>query len=140
MALPWENVAKKKVDSDADNGPEVIVRTFPQSAPRVPAAVHENVKAIFFADDSAEVSSGSNITLQRFVDILNANPRLSAVIEGHTDNFGDEAYNLDLYASSDGGKRCPGESIPDLAWPPQNDWIRVFGATRIQIRPASGRA
>ena len=96
VALSWENVAKKKVDSDADDGPEVIVRTFPQSAPRVPGAVHENVKAIFFAADSAEVSRGSNITLQSFADVLTANPRLIAVIEGHTDNFGDEAYNLDL--------------------------------------------
>ena len=31
----------KKLDPDADEGPEVIVRTFPQSAPSAPSAAHE---------------------------------------------------------------------------------------------------
>jgi type II secretory pathway predicted ATPase ExeA/outer membrane protein OmpA-like peptidoglycan-associated protein len=95
MALPRENKGVE-IASDSDEGPEVIVRTFPQSLPSVPGAAHENVKAIFFADDSSEISSGSNITLEKFAEILTASPQASAIIEGHTDNFGEEPYNLDL--------------------------------------------
>jgi type II secretory pathway predicted ATPase ExeA/outer membrane protein OmpA-like peptidoglycan-associated protein len=95
VALPRENKVKK-LDPDEDEGPEVIVRTFPQSAPSAPSAVNANVKTIFFPDGSAEISSGSNITLQRFAEILAASPQSSAIIEGHTDNSGEEPYNFDL--------------------------------------------
>jgi type II secretory pathway predicted ATPase ExeA/outer membrane protein OmpA-like peptidoglycan-associated protein len=95
VALPRENKGKE-LDPDADEGPEVIVRTFPQFAPSAPGAAHDNVKTIFFPDDSAEISGGSNITLQRFAEILTASPQASAIIEGHADNFGEEPYNLDL--------------------------------------------
>jgi type II secretory pathway predicted ATPase ExeA/outer membrane protein OmpA-like peptidoglycan-associated protein len=95
VALPRENKVKK-LDPDEDEGPEVIVRTFPQSAPSAPGAVNANVETIFFPDGSAEVSSGSNITLQRFAEILAASPQSTAIIEGHTDNSGEEPYNLDL--------------------------------------------
>ena len=47
VALPRENKVKE-LDPDADEGPEVIVRTFPQSAPSAPGAAHDNVKTIFF--------------------------------------------------------------------------------------------
>ena len=93
VALPRENKGKKS-DPDADEGPEVIVRTFPQSAPIALNAAH--VETIFFLDDSAEISSASNITLQRFAEILAASPQSSAIIEGHADNSGEEPYNLDL--------------------------------------------
>lgn len=95
VALPRENKGKKS-DPDADEGPEVIVRTFPQSAPIALNAAHNNVETIFFLDDSAEISSASNITLQRFAEILAASPQSSAIIEGHADNSGEEPYNLDL--------------------------------------------
>jgi OOP family OmpA-OmpF porin len=51
---------------------------------------------MFFDGDSAEVSSRYNITLQRVAEILTATPQSNAIIEGHTDNSGDESYNLDL--------------------------------------------
>ncbi len=95
VAPPRENKSKK-LGPDEDEGPEVIVRTFPQSAPNAPSAAHNNVETIFFPGDSAEISSGSNITLQRFAEILAASPQSSAIIEGHTDNSGEEPYNFDL--------------------------------------------
>jgi len=95
VALPQENKGKE-LDPDADEGPDVIVRTFPKFAPSAPGAAHDNVETIFFPDDNAEISSGSNITLQRFAKILAASPQSSAIIEGHTDNSGEEPYNLDL--------------------------------------------
>ena len=95
VALPRENKVKK-LDPDEDEGPEVIVRTFAQSAPVAPSAAHNNVETIFFPDDNAEISGGSNLTLQRFAKVLAASPQSSAIIEGHTDNSGEEPYNLDL--------------------------------------------
>ncbi len=95
VALPREN-KRKQFDPDVDEGPEVIVRTFPQSAPVAPSAAQNNVETIFFPDDNAEISGGSNLTLQRFAKILAASPQSSAIIEGHTDNSGEEPYNLDL--------------------------------------------
>jgi len=95
VALPRENKGKK-LDPNENEGPEVIVRTFAQSVPSAAGAVNANVKTIFFPDGSAEISSGSNITLQSFAEILAASPQASAIIEGHTDNSGEEPYNFDL--------------------------------------------
>jgi outer membrane protein OmpA-like peptidoglycan-associated protein len=86
----------KESNSDVDDGPEIAVRAFPQSVPAVPGSAQENSKAIFFDGDSAEVSSRYNITLQRVAEILTATPQSNAIIEGYTDNSGDESYNLDL--------------------------------------------
>jgi type II secretory pathway predicted ATPase ExeA/outer membrane protein OmpA-like peptidoglycan-associated protein len=87
----------RKNKETEDDGPEVIVRTFPQSAPNQPEAVaQQNVKAIFFDGDSAQVSSRYDITLQRIAEILAADPDSTAIVEGHTDNSGEEHYNLEL--------------------------------------------
>jgi type II secretory pathway predicted ATPase ExeA/outer membrane protein OmpA-like peptidoglycan-associated protein len=80
-----------------DDGPEVIVRTFPQSSPnQLEGAAQQNVKAIFFDPDSSEVSSRYDVTLQRIGEILASDPQSTAIIEGHTDNSGEERYNLEL--------------------------------------------
>lgn len=80
-----------------DDGPEVIVRTFPHSALNQPdGAAQQNVKAVFFDADSAVVSKRYEITLQRISELLAASPESTAIIEGHTDNSGEEPYNLEL--------------------------------------------
>jgi outer membrane protein OmpA-like peptidoglycan-associated protein len=96
---PSRNV--KESASAADDGPEVIVRTFPQSAPSqaegaVQGPVQANVKAIFFDVDVATVSRQYDITLQRIAELLEASPQSNAIIEGHTDSSGVEPYNLEL--------------------------------------------
>ncbi len=90
---------QKKHESgwNADDGPEVVVRTFPQSASDAPdGGVQPNVKAIFFEGDSSTVSSQYDIALERIAETLAANPQSNAIIEGHTDTSGEESYNLDL--------------------------------------------
>jgi len=87
----------KESASATDDGPEVIVRNFFRSAPRQADGVTQaNVKAIFFDADVATVSRRYDITLQRIAEILEASPQSNAVIEGHTDNSGEEPYNLEL--------------------------------------------
>lgn len=80
-----------------DDGPEVVVRTFPQSTPDAPdGGAQPNIKNIFFEGDSSTVSSQYDIALERIAEILAANPQANAIIEGHTDTSGEESYNLEL--------------------------------------------
>jgi type II secretory pathway predicted ATPase ExeA/outer membrane protein OmpA-like peptidoglycan-associated protein len=82
---------------NADDGPEVVVRTFPRSTPDAPNdGAQPGVKAIFFEDDSSTVPSQYDIMLERIAESLAANPQSNAIIEGHTDTSGEESYNLDL--------------------------------------------
>ncbi len=90
---------KKKHENgwNEDDGPEVIVRTFPQSAPEASdGSAQPNVKAIFFEGGSSTISSQYDITLERLAETLAASPQSKAIIEGHTDTSGEESYNLDL--------------------------------------------
>jgi outer membrane protein OmpA-like peptidoglycan-associated protein len=86
----------RKPVSNADDGPEVIVRNFPQSPASAAATPQENVKAIFFDGDSSVVSGKYDITLQRIAELLDANPQSTAILEGHTDASGLESYNQEL--------------------------------------------
>jgi len=51
---------------------------------------------LFFAFRSSELIPESEPELDRLADILQKNPRLKVVIEGHTDNVGTEAFNKKL--------------------------------------------
>lgn len=53
---------------------------------------------VFFALDSSSVDSAAAGTLNRQAQWLNANPSISAVIEGHADERGTREYNLGLGA------------------------------------------
>ena len=85
-----------KSNSYADDGPEIVVRTFPPSNPITPGAAQPNAKTIYFDEDSAELTSKYNTAIQSVAEMLTTNPQSSAIIEGHTDNSGEETYNLSL--------------------------------------------
>lgn len=51
---------------------------------------------IYFAFNSAEIDSTSTIALTNFADFLDLNPSLKVSIYGHTDNIGDDEFNLRL--------------------------------------------
>ncbi|NDF11666.1 MAG: peptidoglycan-associated lipoprotein Pal [Proteobacteria bacterium] len=51
---------------------------------------------VFFAYDSAELSSNAQRTLQRQAQWMEMNPNLRVTIEGHTDERGTREYNLAL--------------------------------------------
>jgi len=46
--------------------------------------------------DSAELKPDAVEQLQKLVELIRRNPKATFSIEGHTDSFGTEAYNLDL--------------------------------------------
>ena len=54
------------------------------------------VYGIYFDFDSAVVREQSTPALQQITGALNQNPNWKLTIEGHTDNLGSDAYNLDL--------------------------------------------
>jgi OOP family OmpA-OmpF porin len=76
----------------------VIVRNFPQVSSSAIAGrgSQQLVNSIFFEQDSAVIRWQYRSALQQIADALAQNPQANAVLEGHTDNTGPEAYNLDL--------------------------------------------
>jgi outer membrane protein OmpA-like peptidoglycan-associated protein len=56
------------------------------------AVVHE----IHFGFNSAEILPGSEIVLNQIARLLQDNPKLELIIEGHTDNVGGATFNLEL--------------------------------------------
>ena len=51
---------------------------------------------IEFAYNSADLATSSNIELQKLINFLNKNPSLKIAIHGHTDDQGNDDYNLKL--------------------------------------------
>ncbi len=51
---------------------------------------------IFFKTDSSQLQPSSYVELNQLVDFLNSNPGIKVEIRGHTDNTGEEQYNLML--------------------------------------------
>lgn len=54
------------------------------------------LRNIFFAYNSAELSEDSYLELDRVKGILDSNPKMKIEISGHTDNIGSEQFNLTL--------------------------------------------
>jgi OOP family OmpA-OmpF porin len=58
--------------------------------------VNYAARNIFFETKSDKISTQSYSSLNELVTILNNNPYLNLLIEGHTDNVGNPVYNLSL--------------------------------------------
>lgn len=54
------------------------------------------LKNIFFEFDEAELLPRSYVELRKLLKIMRENPRMVIEIQGHTDNFGKDLYNLSL--------------------------------------------
>jgi len=51
---------------------------------------------VLFAIGKAEVSSGGQRSIDKLADFLKAYPKRNVLIEGHTDNIGDQDFNIKL--------------------------------------------
>lgn len=51
---------------------------------------------VLFASGKTEVSSGGQRSIDKLADFLKAYPRRNVLIEGHTDNTGDQDFNIKL--------------------------------------------
>ena len=54
------------------------------------------INNIFFETGKATLSPQSNVELEKAVDLLKTNPTMIIEVGGHTDNVGDDAYNMKL--------------------------------------------
>ena|GEM_PF-5259118 len=75
----------------------VVNHRFPRRRPerrRGPPA--QRTHAILFGFNSAEITEGSKPVLDAVAGFLRANPTARLEVQGHTDNIGGAAFNLDL--------------------------------------------
>ena len=94
-AKPADSGTIRKADSEAN---DVTVRKFPTASDIAAASSGNTLKleTIFFDQDSAVIHSQYGPFLHRIADALAKNPGASAILEGHTDDTGEEGYNLEL--------------------------------------------
>ena len=60
------------------------------------AACRTEVPGVYFLTDSAELLPASQPAIERIATLLRTHPDWSVAIEGHTDNTGFDAHNVDL--------------------------------------------
>jgi len=85
-------------NADLNQANDVTVRKFPADSDAASDSDGKTQKldTIFFDQDSAVIGSQYGPFLHRIADALEKHPGASAILEGHTDNTGEESYNLEL--------------------------------------------
>jgi OmpA-OmpF porin, OOP family len=65
---------------------------------RIPLETGKTIqlKNIYFEFDKDELMPRSHVELNKLLKILRDNPKLEIAIVGHTDNFGEDGYNINL--------------------------------------------
>jgi outer membrane protein OmpA-like peptidoglycan-associated protein len=84
---------------DVDKCPDQYSKTnngCPEIRQEIIRQVEKAAKAIFFETAKATIKKASYKQLDAVVRVLKADPSLYADIEGHTDNVGNDEYNMDL--------------------------------------------
>lgn len=89
-----------QVDDEKDQCPDQPGTIENHGCPAIKAAIIEKInyaaKNIFFDLNSARILSRSYDALNEVVSLLTENPNLKLTINGHTDNRGTPAYNLEF--------------------------------------------
>jgi outer membrane protein OmpA-like peptidoglycan-associated protein len=81
---------------------DVVKISFPQDTPaqQIEQELQKDGRAevygIYFDFDSASIRSESAPVLKEIADVMTRNPAWTLDVEGHTDNVGTDAHNLDL--------------------------------------------
>ena len=118
--------------------PDATTTPTPEAAPDPAAAVlrqalesdkcRAELHGVYFATDSATLLPESEPTLKLVADMIAAHPKWAITVEGHTDNVGGDAYNLDLSKRRATAVR---DALSALAGPAAADLsVAGYGATR----------
>lgn len=75
---------------------KTVVKGTQLNAKPLKAGEAYTIKDILFETNSFELSSKSQFILRRFAKFLEENPNISIMIQGHTDDVGDDAKNMKL--------------------------------------------
>jgi outer membrane protein OmpA-like peptidoglycan-associated protein len=92
LALAWQLGLANKL--------QVVKISFPTDAPEIEQALQQSGRAqvygIYFDFGSATIRPESEPVLKQIADALVKNPSWKLRVEGHTDNIGGDAFNLEL--------------------------------------------
>lgn len=92
LALAWQLASANKL--------QVVKISLPTNTPQIEQALEQTGRAevygIYFDFASASIRPESEPVLKEIAGVLEKNPAWKLSIEGHTDNVGNDAYNLDL--------------------------------------------
>lgn len=75
---------------------DVTIRDKDLSVKKLKVGEAYTIKEILYATNSASLTTRSKFILRGFARFLRENPTLTVSIQGHTDDVGDDAENLDL--------------------------------------------
>lgn len=79
---------------------QVVKVSFPTDQPQIEQQLQQNGRAevygIYFDFGSANIRPESEPVLKQISDVLEKNPAWKLEVEGHTDNVGGDAFNMDL--------------------------------------------
>jgi outer membrane protein OmpA-like peptidoglycan-associated protein len=90
-AFDTKLIAKEEFEKE-----DVAVRDKDLSVRKLKVGEAYTIKEILYATNSASLTTSSKFILRGFARFLRENPTLTVSIQGHTDDVGDDAENLDL--------------------------------------------
>ncbi|HEY5953551.1 MAG TPA: OmpA family protein, partial [Terrimicrobiaceae bacterium] len=111
---------------------DLLARTGPLSSETAPILMPTD---LLFDYDQDTLRVEALASLEKLGTLIRRNPQASFIIEGHSDSFGSDDYNLDL--SRRRADTVKGWLVTMMNIPPDRISARGFGKTRL-IAPASG--
>jgi outer membrane protein OmpA-like peptidoglycan-associated protein len=111
---------------------DLLARTGPLSSETAPILMPTD---LLFDYDEVNLRPEALASLEKLGTLIRRNPQATFVIEGHTDSFGPDDYNLNL--SSRRAQTVKAWLVTVMKIPPDRIAARGFGKTRL-IAPASG--
>lgn len=111
---------------------ELLARTGPLSSETAPILMPTD---LLFDYDQIDLRVEALASLEKLGTLIRRNPQATFIIEGHTDSFGSEEYNLDL--SRRRADTVKGWLVNMMKIPPDRIAAQGFGESRL-IAPAPG--
>ncbi|HET9522616.1 MAG TPA: OmpA family protein, partial [Terrimicrobiaceae bacterium] len=111
---------------------DLLARTGPLSSETAPILMPTD---LLFDYDQVTLRPEALASLEKLGTLIKRNPQASFIIEGHTDSFGPDEYNLDL--SRRRSETVKAWLVAMMKIPPERIAARGFGKSRL-IAPASG--
>jgi outer membrane protein OmpA-like peptidoglycan-associated protein len=111
---------------------ELLARTGPLSSETAPILMPTD---LLFDYDQINLRVEALANLEKLGTLIRRNPQATFIIEGHTDSFGSEEYNLDL--SRRRADTVKAWLVEMMKIPPDRIVARGFGESRL-IAPAAG--
>lgn len=93
-AFDAQMITKEEVEQVADA--ETTIRFKDMDVQKIKVGKPYTINDILFATASSELSGRSKFIIKEFAEFLEANPTISILIQGHTDNEGNAENNLTL--------------------------------------------